>query len=201
MADEPKKEVEQVLSQAAPAKGAGTKRIVLIALAAAVVIASAATATVVSKAVNVPQKAQASEAGKKDGKASEEKESKESKEPKEGKENKESAGHDSEFEYVDFEPIVVNLNGPRLERYIRATVVLALRKADAKDAQKALESRKRELKSWLTVYFSGCAVEDVRGPRNLNRIRREIEEAFNEQLWPDAKPLISHVLFKDFAVQ
>jgi flagellar basal body-associated protein FliL len=108
-----------------------------------------------------------------------------------------------DFEYIDFEAITVNLNEPRLERYVRATITLATREKDKPTVLEQLETKnkKKELRSWLHVYLGGLTLEDVRGPKNLNRIRREIEESFNQLLWPNRRPLIDHVLFKEFAVQ
>lgn len=129
--------------------------------------------------------------------------------PEKGKEAKggEKAKPESsngQYEYYDFEPIVVNLDEPRLARYVRCSVTLALdnsNKKGAKAAVELLDERKPELKNWLTVFMAGCSLEDVRGAKNLNRLQREIQEAFNQQLWPDQKPMIHHILFKDFAVQ
>jgi flagellar basal body-associated protein FliL len=99
------------------------------------------------------------------------------------------------------EPTIVNLDEPRLARYIRASIVLAVRGENFKAVSELVDKKKPELKSWLTVYLAGCSLEDVRGPKNLNRICREVREAFNEQLWPGGKPLIEKVLLKEFAVQ
>jgi flagellar basal body-associated protein FliL len=117
------------------------------------------------------------------------------------KEGGEASSSREHFGYIDFEPITVNLNEPRLARYVRATVTLALKEDSEKAAAAAIEKKKPELKNYLTVYLAGCTLEDVRGPRNLNRIRREMQDALNDQLWPDGKGLIDHVLFKEFAVQ
>jgi flagellar FliL protein len=103
--------------------------------------------------------------------------------------------------YYDFEAIVANLDEPRLARYIRATITVAIRAEDYKVATELIDKKQPELRSWLTVYLSGCTLEDVRGPKNLNRIRREIQDAFNQQLWPNARPLIEMIFFKEFAVQ
>lgn len=110
---------------------------------------------------------------------------------------------DRDFEYIDFEAITANLNEPRLARYIRSTITLAIRNKDHGQVFELLDTknRKKELRNWLTVYLSGLTLEDVRGPKKLNRIRREIQESFNQQLWPNRRPLIDHVLFKEFAVQ
>jgi len=107
----------------------------------------------------------------------------------------------NDFIYYDFEPIVVNLDEPRLARYIRVTITLAIRKENASAVVALLEKRKPELKNWLTVFFASCTLEEVRGAPNLNRLRREILDNFSQQLWPEQKPLINHVLFKEFAVQ
>lgn len=108
---------------------------------------------------------------------------------------------EEEMVYLDFEPITVNLNEPRLGRYVRATLVLAVTTENSTVVMGVMEKRMPELKNWLTLYLSGCTLEKVRGPSNLNRIRREILDSFNQQLWPDQKPLISQVLFKEFAIQ
>jgi len=105
------------------------------------------------------------------------------------------------FSYYDFEPITVNVNEPMLNRYIRATITLAIRKKDYADAEKLIRSREPELKSWMTIFFSACELEDVRGEQNLNRLRREVLDSLNNQLWPKGRPLIDHVLFREFAVQ
>jgi flagellar basal body-associated protein FliL len=105
-----------------------------------------------------------------------------------------------EYVYFDFEPIVANLDEPRLARYVRVTITMAVRPENALAAKALLDKRKPELKNWLTVFFASCTLEEVRGAANLNRLRREILDNFSQQLWPDQKPLISHVLFKEFAV-
>lgn len=108
---------------------------------------------------------------------------------------------DGELTYFDFEPIVVNLDERKMARYVRVSVTLAIRKTNFSAVEDRAKKKMPELKSWLNVYFAGCTLEDVRGPRNLNRIRQEIAESFNDQLWHNEKPLIEEVLFKDIAVQ
>lgn len=105
-----------------------------------------------------------------------------------------------QFQYVDFEPITVNLDEPRLARYVCVTITLAIPSDAYGSAQTRIEEKMPVLKDWLTIYFASCSLDDVRGAVNLNRLRREILDAFNDQLWPDQKPRISHVLFKKFAV-
>jgi len=106
-----------------------------------------------------------------------------------------------EFEYVHFEPIISNLDEARLARYVRATIVLAVRAGDAEAAGLRIEKTKPELRSRLDAYLSGQTLDDVRGEKNKNRIRRDMLRICNELLWPKRRPLIDHVLFKEFTVQ
>ncbi|MBA7613236.1 hypothetical protein ES703_20481 [subsurface metagenome] len=64
-----------------------------------------------------------------------------------------------------------------------------------------LDEKKPLLTSWLTVYLASLRLEDIRGDKNLKRIQSQILEAFNEELFPDSKPHIKHILFKEFAIQ
>ena len=106
-------------------------------------------------------------------------------------------------EYVDYElePIIVNLNEPRLARYIRATLTLVLHKEVEKVAREKLELKKSEIKSRLILYLSDLSLAEVRGGSNLNRIQREIHDSLNDWLWPNTRPLIYRVDFKEWAVQ
>ncbi len=105
------------------------------------------------------------------------------------------------YAYKDLESITVNLDEPRLARYVHATITLAIAEEDFETASKTIDVRTRVLRDWLTVYLTGLTLDEVRGAANLNRIRREILDAFNAELWPDSKPKIRKVLFKEFAVK
>jgi len=103
--------------------------------------------------------------------------------------------------YKDLQPITVNLDEPRLARYVHATITMAIPQQDFAVAGKRIDAETRVLRDWLTVYLTSLTLDDVRGAANLNRIRREILDAFNQELWPESKPLIRKVLFKEFAVK
>ena len=108
---------------------------------------------------------------------------------------------DGDLAYYHFEPITVNLAGDNMNRYIRATITLAIEAKHSKNATKQIETKKPELKNWMTLFLADCTLEKVRGAKALNRLRREIKDSFNEQLWPDQTPLIHDVLFKEFFIQ
>lgn len=122
-----------------------------------------------------------------------------------GESSEHSAGGASEgnehFSYIKMEQITVNLNEPRLARYMRAVVHIVVRKEDTAAATKAIEGHMPELKSRLLVFFSGCTLDDVRGPDSLERIKREVHTLLNTALWPDGRPLIDHVVLSEFSVQ
>lgn len=110
----------------------------------------------------------------------------------------------TDYEYIEFPTITCNLNEPRMERYIRATIALAIKrdkKGEYKAAIQLIKNKQIELKDWLTSFLCGCTLDDVRGDTKLNRLRREILDRLNERLWPTGKPMIEHVLFQEFAIQ
>ena len=107
---------------------------------------------------------------------------------------------EEEYDYYEFEPVTVNMDDTRLARYVRAQPILAIKAKQYKVVEKLIETKKRELKNWLITYLMGCTLEEVRGPKNISRIRREIRDNFNDQLHPGGRPVIEQVLFKDFKV-
>jgi len=104
--------------------------------------------------------------------------------------------------FYDLEPVVANLNEPGAARYVRAALTLELSFEVSKEKGLVfLEEKKPLLTSWLTVYLASLRLEDIRGDKNLKRIQSQILDAFNEELFPDSKPHIKHILFKEFAIQ
>jgi flagellar basal body-associated protein FliL len=104
--------------------------------------------------------------------------------------------------YYELEPVVANLDEPGVARYVRATLTLAISyQVDRGKAAAFLEEKKPLLTNWLTIYLASLSLQDIRGDKNLRRIQSQILDAFNEKLFPDAKPQIKKILFKEFAVQ
>ena len=113
------------------------------------------------------------------------------------------SGDDSkEVWYYDFEPVVANLNEPSVARYVSITITLQISsELSEKDGKNLIDEKMPILTDWLTVYLAGLSLEDIRGDKNLKSIQAQILEAFNEKLFPDSKPRIKHILFRNFAVQ
>ena len=100
------------------------------------------------------------------------------------------------------EPVLANLDEPGVTRYVRVTISLEISpEMDQVKGEEFLKKRMMLLRDWLTTYFAGLSLEDVRGSRNLNRIKREINDQFNALLFPDSKPFVQQILFREFAVQ
>jgi len=119
--------------------------------------------------------------------------------------NPEMAGSATNSEnswYYDLEPVVANLDEPGVTRYVRVIITLEISAAlKQAEYEKLLEEKKPILTNWLTIYLASLTLEGARGDKNLKRIQLQILDAFNEKLFPDAKPQIKHVLFKEFAIQ
>jgi flagellar basal body-associated protein FliL len=104
--------------------------------------------------------------------------------------------------YYELEPVVANLDEPNVTRYVRAVLVLEMNPAiDEKKGRSFLDEKKPVLTNWLAIYLASLNIEDIRGERNLKSIQSQILDVFNEKLFPDSKPQIKQVLFKEFAIQ
>lgn len=114
-----------------------------------------------------------------------------------------STGEDGKtWFYTDMDPVVANLNDPGVMRYVRANLTFEiLSTAPKKETAEIFKEKAPVLTNWLTIYLASLGLEDIRGDKNLKRIQAQILDAFNEKIFPDQKPKIKHVLFKEFAIQ
>lgn len=98
--------------------------------------------------------------------------------------------------------VVSNLNEAGITRYVRTVLTIEMTSGISEiDGEKLFKVKLPILTNWLTIYLASLSVEDVRGDKNLRRIQSQILDAFNEKLFPDQKPKIKRILFKEFAVQ
>jgi len=104
--------------------------------------------------------------------------------------------------FYGLEPVVTCLDEPGATRYIRATLTLEFSsELERKKGTAMLEEKKPILTNWLSIYLASLKIDDIRGERNQKRIQLQILDAFNEKLFPDAKPQIRKILFKEFVIQ
>jgi flagellar basal body-associated protein FliL len=115
----------------------------------------------------------------------------------------ESSVEDSKsWYYPSLDPIVANLNEPGVNRYVRMSLIMEVSSAvDQIKGTAFLDEKKPLLVNYLTVYLSSLSIQDVRGDKNLKRIQSQIKDLLNEKLFPDAKPQITSILFKEFSIQ
>lgn len=104
--------------------------------------------------------------------------------------------------YYDLEPVVANLDEPGVTRYIRVALTLQINsEVDQKKGIAFLDGKKLLLANRITIYLAGLSIKDIRGDRNLKRIQSQICDVFNEELFPNAKPQVKDVLFREIAIQ
>lgn len=103
--------------------------------------------------------------------------------------------------FIPFDEIVVNLDEGRLNRYLRIRLTLNVSKQNELMVSGLLEKNKAILKNWLLSHLSDKTMDGIRGAAGQNRLRREIQDHFNTQLFPDGFERIRDVLFEEFNVQ
>ncbi|MBN1359548.1 MAG: flagellar basal body-associated FliL family protein [Sedimentisphaerales bacterium] len=103
--------------------------------------------------------------------------------------------------YYDVDPVIGNLNEPGVVRYVRLGLTLEVGGMSEKDGTAFFEQRKPLLKNWLTLYLNNLTLDDVRGEKNLRQMQTQIADAFNQSLFPGAKPRIKRILFKELSIQ
>jgi flagellar basal body-associated protein FliL len=118
------------------------------------------------------------------------------------KEKKKPGFEKGEPWFYDIEPIVANLNEPGVTRYVRVALTLEVGNGMAtKEGTEFLDQKKPLLKHWLTLYLSNQTIDGVRGEKNLRQVQTQIADALNQGLFPNGKPRIVGVLFKELSIQ
>jgi flagellar basal body-associated protein FliL len=102
---------------------------------------------------------------------------------------------------IPFGDVVANLDDNRMMRYVRAKFSLAVEEKEVEPVQRLVEENKTVLKNWLIGYLQNKQIDEVRGTEGFNRVRREIQERFNEMLFPNGEAKVKEVLFDEFNVQ
>ena len=104
--------------------------------------------------------------------------------------------------YYDLDAVIANLNEPGVTRYVRVALTIEIGNGMEEEAGIVFLDRKKPLmKHWLTLYLSNQTVDGIRGERNLRLVQSQIAEALNQGLFPDTKPKIVRVLFKELSIQ
>jgi len=103
--------------------------------------------------------------------------------------------------FIEFEEVVVNLNEPRLNRYLRLKLSLMVDQSQKAVVEKKVEKNQTNLKSWLLSFLADKTTDDIRGGTGQNRLRSEIKNHFNSVLFPNGHQYIRSILFEEFNIQ
>ena len=104
--------------------------------------------------------------------------------------------------YSDLESVVVNPDEPGATRFVRVGVILEISSELSEEkAKELIEPQKPPLINWLNLYFKSLTLGEMENDRDMKRILSQICDAFNEILFPDAKPQIKKVLIREFNIQ
>ena len=117
------------------------------------------------------------------------------------KKNKTEAAPKSRNAALPFDDVVVNLGEEKLNRYLRAKLMIAVEESDAAEVTELLSKQKAFLKSWLICYLADQSSQEVTRRAGVNRIRREICDQFNWMLYPNGEGKVVDILFDMFVVQ
>jgi flagellar basal body-associated protein FliL len=114
---------------------------------------------------------------------------------------KKSSSKDTWY-YNDLESVVVNPDEPGATRFVRVGLILEISSELSKDkAEGLIEAKKPPLVNWLNLYFKSLTLDEMENDRDMKRILSQICDAFNEMLFPEAKPQIKRILIREFNIQ
>lgn len=103
--------------------------------------------------------------------------------------------------FIPYGEVTVNLDEGRMNRYLRLSVVLHVRKSDEELVKKAVAEKELLLRNWLLSHLSDKHLDEIRGKAGQNMLRREIRDYFNGAMFTDNYERIYDVLFQEFNVQ
>lgn len=104
--------------------------------------------------------------------------------------------------YNGLQSIVVNPDEPGAMRYVRIGLTLEISsEIDEVEAEMFFIKKNPALISWLNIYLKSLTLDEMENDRDINRILSDVHEAFNEILFPNAKPKLKKVLIREFNIQ
>lgn len=115
-------------------------------------------------------------------------------------EGDEEEGDEEEGEHemgplVEFESMVVNLNAPTTDRYLKITFQLELR---AEDQLEHVETHMPAYRDAVLMHLTSLTIEDVQGADNAVRLRDHLLEMTRHSF---GRRAVSHVYFTEYLVQ
>lgn len=108
---------------------------------------------------------------------------------------------EEEVEFIPFEEVTVNLDVERFSRYLRMNFSLQVAKSQRAEIEAQIKAKSVIFKNWIQIHIAEKSTEDLKGTSGRNRVRRELQDFFNEVLFDDGIERIQDVLFDEFHVQ
>jgi flagellar basal body-associated protein FliL len=103
--------------------------------------------------------------------------------------------------FVPFDDVVVNVNEERFNRLLMAKLIFVVDPSDEKEVTEAVAKKKPVLRNWIISYLSDKSIKELTGAAGIHRSRREIQDKFNSELFPDGSEKIRDVLVDKFNFQ
>ncbi len=111
-------------------------------------------------------------------------------------------GGGNSWYYKDLKPFLANLNEPDATRYIRVSIILEMNpELDQIKGAEYIKQKEPIVTNWITIYLGSLNIDNTRGEKNQRRIQAYVLDKLNQKLFPDSKPLISGILFREFSIQ
>ena len=111
-------------------------------------------------------------------------------------------GSGDSWYYKDLKPFLANLNEPDATRYIRVSIILEMNpELDEIKGTEYIKQKEPIITNWITIYLGSLNIDNTRGEKNQRRIQAYVLDKMNQKLFPDSKPLISRILFREFSIQ
>lgn len=102
--------------------------------------------------------------------------------------------------FVTFDRVVMNLNDPKLIKYLTLEIVLVVEPNKRQEMAVLLERHKPRLKHRLTSVVADRKVEDVMGADGIEKLRTDIAEEFNLVIAGKKAGPVSEVLFDEWHI-
>lgn len=108
---------------------------------------------------------------------------------------------DEEVAYIPFEEVTVNLDEARFSRFLRLSFSLQVAKSQKAEIELMVKEKTVVFTNWIQIQMAEKGTEDLKGKFGRNRVRRELQDYFNEVLFDDGVERIQDILFNEFHVQ
>lgn len=108
---------------------------------------------------------------------------------------------DEEVEFIPFDEVTINLDEARFSSHLLINFSLQVAKSQRAEIEAKIQAKSIVFKNWMQIHLAEKSREDLEGRFGRNRVRREMQDFFNQELFDDGIERIQDVLFEEFLVQ